>query len=95
MRTYMCLEAHEVKNTNLVIQHLLKCCVYIFCYYYYYFRALRRAFFFCEVSISKIKGQVWDLHKLGKCVFFFVGNLKFIRVSNWVVQRFGISVQTG
>jgi hypothetical protein len=30
MRTYMCLEAHEMKNTNLVTQHLLKCCVYIF-----------------------------------------------------------------
>jgi hypothetical protein len=27
--------------------------------------------FFCEASISKIKGQVRDLHKLGKCVFFF------------------------
>jgi hypothetical protein len=34
--------------------------------------------FFFEASISKIKGQVWDLHKLGKCVFFFVGDLKFI-----------------
>jgi hypothetical protein len=80
MRTYMCLEAHEVQNTNLVTQHLLKCCVYIFfviiiiiifLYYFFYFRALRRAFF-CEASISKIKGQVWDLHKLGKCVFFLL-----------------------
>jgi hypothetical protein len=34
--------------------------------------------FFSEASISKIKGQVWGLHKLGKCVFFFVGDLKFI-----------------
>jgi hypothetical protein len=82
MRTYMCLEAHEVKNTNLVTQHLLKCCVYIFCYYYYYYFFYYIFYyffilghyvvhFFCEASISKIKGQVWDLHKLGKCVLFF------------------------
>jgi hypothetical protein len=32
--------------------------------------------FFCEASISKIKGQVWDLHKLGKCVFFFCWRLE-------------------
>jgi hypothetical protein len=50
MRTYMCLEAHEVKNTNSVTQHLLKCCVYLllllfFLYIFFCFRALRRAFF--------------------------------------------------
>jgi hypothetical protein len=58
----------------------------------FFFGALRRAFF-CEANISKIKGQAWDLHKLGRCVFL-VGDLKFIRVSNWVVQWFGIRIQT-
>jgi hypothetical protein len=32
--------------------------------------------FFSEASISKIKGQVWGLHKLGKCVFFFCWRLE-------------------
>jgi hypothetical protein len=78
MRTYMCLEAHEVKNTNLVTQHLLKCCVCFFfllyIYYFLFFFILGHyvVHFFCEVSISKIKGQVWDLHKLWKCVFFLL-----------------------
>jgi hypothetical protein len=64
-----------------------------FFFLFFFFGALRRAFF-CEANISKIKGQAWDLHKLGRCVFFLVGDLKFIRVSNWVVQWFGIRIQT-
>jgi hypothetical protein len=72
MRTQMCLEAHEVKNTNLVTQHLLKCCVYIFCYYYYYFRALRRAFFFVRSVFRKLRVKFEICTNLGNVCSFLL-----------------------
>jgi hypothetical protein len=94
MRTYMCLEAHEMKNTNLVTQHLLKCCVYIFLLLLLLFWGTTSCIFLRSV-FRKLRVKFEICTNLGSVCSFFVGDLKFIRVSNWVVQRFGISVQIG
>jgi hypothetical protein len=71
MRTYMCLEAHGVRNTNLVTQPLLKCCVYFFFYYYYVvhffvrsaFRKLRVKFEICTNlgNVCSFLLETWNL----------------------------------
>jgi hypothetical protein len=71
MRTYMCLEAHEVKNKNLVTQHLLKCRVYFFLLFFFYFMALRRAFFVGPV-FRKLRVKFGICTNLGNVCFFFL-----------------------
>jgi hypothetical protein len=76
--------------------------MYLLFYYYYFFHffflffffgALRRAFF-VRLIFRKLKVKLGICTNFGRCVFFLVGDLKFIRVSNWVVQWFGIRIQT-
>jgi hypothetical protein len=84
MRTYMCLEAHEVRNTTFIEMLRIHLYIYIFFIYIYiyifffYFRALRRAFFFLRLVLRKLRVKFGICTNLGNVCFFLVGDLKFI-----------------